>query len=190
MSEFRAKVSKEFLSSEEVNYLISFAESLDNWETGGGPFWENRVLNASNVYKNHDKNIGELLYDIRLRTSKAISSLYNVNSVYPDITQIVRWFPGQEQPPHADDMTNTEDNDWFHHREFGTIIYLNDDYSGGHTYYPQHQKEIKPERGMLAIHPGDTDHMHGVTKIEDKVRYTIAAFWSQDKEYFDGWSIP
>jgi len=26
--------------------------------------------------------------------------------------------------------------------------------------------------------------------IEDSIRYTISSFWTLDKEYFDGWTIP
>jgi hypothetical protein len=37
--------------------------------------------------------------------------------------------------------------------------------------------QITPEMGKLAVHPGDVDHLHGVTKIEENVRYTIAFFW-------------
>jgi hypothetical protein len=99
-----------------------------------------------------------------------------------------------EQPPHADDMTNAKSEnenslDWFAHREYGAIIYLNDNYNGGHTYYPNHNFDIKPEAGKLAVHPGNPEHLHGVTKVSDEIRYTLASFWTQDKEYFDQWVL-
>lgn len=187
---FNVKVVEDLLSSNEIKDLVDFASSIEQWEEGGGEFWSNRSLNAVNVYQNHSKEIGKLLYDIRTRIHDAIVREYSLTEeVYPDLTQIVRWFPGQEQPPHADDMTDSKDTEWFHHRHFGAIIYLNDNYRGGHTFYPQHNFEVIPKPGMLALHPGDTEHYHGVTKVEDSIRYTIASFWTLDKEYYDNWLI-
>jgi hypothetical protein len=187
---FNAKVIDNVLTKEECDYLISVVTKVEQWEFGGSEFWNNRSLNAVNIYNNIDKAAGTLLHSVRDDIKKAIIESYNLDQeVYPDLTQIVRWFPGQEQSPHADDMTNSDGNEWFHHRHFGAIIYLNDDYEGGHTYYPQYNLEVTPKVGSLAIHPGDPDHLHGVTKVEGGLRYTIASFWTLDKEYFDGWTI-
>lgn len=187
---FNAKVIDNILTKEECDYLLDVVTKVEQWEFGGSEFWNNRSLNAVNIYNNIDKAAGTLLHSVRDDIRKAIIEAYELDrDVYPDLTQIVRWFPGQEQSPHADDMTNSEGNDWFHHRHFGAIIYLNDDYQGGHTYYPQYDLEVTPKVGSLAIHPGDPDHLHGVTKVEGGLRYTIASFWTFDKEYFDGWTI-
>ena len=188
---FNAKTIKNFLSDEESQKIVNFAKSIERWEDGGSEFWNNRSLNAQNIYRDYDKEIGELLYETKEKVKTAIQSLYGLNQVYPDLMQIIRWFPGMEQPPHADDMTDHDDPelDWFKHREYGAIIYLNDDYEGGETYYPQHEKSISPEIGKLAVHPGTPDHMHGVTEIKNNIRYTIASFWTTDKEYADDWTI-
>lgn len=187
------RLIRDLLSPEEAKYLVAFAESVEQWEYGGSDFWDNRSLNALNVYNNHNKDVGRLLYDIRLRMKNAIQEAYVLDrEVYPDLTQIVRWFPGMEQPPHADDMTNTDDQDAinrFGHRHFGAILYLNDNYDGGHTYYPQYDFEVAPVPGALAVHPGTPDHMHGVTKVENGMRYTIASFWSFDPAKYDNWVI-
>lgn len=188
---FNPKIIKNFLSKEECFYLVNLVKDIEPWETGGSEFWSNRSLNGINIYNNIDKMAGQLIYNIRNRIAETIKTEYNLeNKVYPDLSQIVRWFPGQEQLPHADDMKNIDGHDWFHHRHYGAIIYLNDDYEGGHTYYPEHNFSITPETGTLAIHLGDKEHLHGVTKIENSTRYTIASFWTLDKEYFDGWTIP
>ena len=187
---FNPKIIKNFLTKEECNYLLNVVKNIEPWETGGSEFWSNRSLNGINIYNNIDKIAGELIYDIRNRIAKTIKEKYDLNDeVYPDLCQIVRWFPGQEQAPHADDMKNAENHEWFHHRQYGAIIYLNDDYDGGHTYYPEHSFSITPEAGALAIHLGDEEHIHGVTKIEKSIRYTIASFWTLDRGYFDGWTI-
>ncbi len=186
---FNAKTIDNFISKEECDYLVNTVKNVEPWEAGGSDFWDNRSLNAINVYNNIDKAAGELLYKIKQKIEVSILELYNEPVIYSDLFQIVRWFPEMEQPPHADDMTNSEGNDWFHHRHYGVILYLNDDYEGGHTFYPQHNFEIIPKAGTLAIHPGDPDHLHGVTKIKNSKRYTVASFWTREEEYSDKWVL-
>jgi hypothetical protein len=187
---FNAKTVQNFISKEDAEKIVNFAKGIQKWEDSEGTsFWSNRSLSDINIYANYDKKMAEHLYELRQRIGDFIKESYGVEEIYPDLMQIVRWFPGQEQHPHADNMKNTENNQWFHHRDFGALIYLNDDYTGGETYYPQHNQSIVPEAGKLAVHPGTTDHLHGVTKIENSTRYTIASFWTKDRSYYDGWTI-
>lgn len=187
---FKAKVIDNFLSQEECNYILDFVKSIEVWESGGTEFWENRSLNAITIYNNIDKSIGTALYGIREDIGNAIKKEYQIEEdIYPDLMQVVRWFPGQEQHPHWDDMKEIDGTEWFHHREFGSVLYLNDNYSGGKTYYPEQNFEVTPKTGSLAFHPGDKEHTHGVSKIENETRYTITTFWTKDKKYFDGWKI-
>ncbi len=187
---FNPKIIDNFLSENDCNFLINTVNSVDLWESGGNEFWDNRCLNAINIYNKIDKTAGEILYDIRNKIKTIIIKEYNLDSeVYPDLTQIVRWFPGMEQAPHSDDMADMDGTTWFNHRDFGAIVYLNNNYSGGQTYYPDHNFFVEPKVGRLALHPGDRDNYHGVTKIENNTRYTIASFWTLDKNYYDNWII-
>jgi prolyl 4-hydroxylase len=184
-----AKVIKNFISKEDCKYLIDLSNSLNVWENAGDPFWDNRVINYESVLK-FDKNAASIMMNANIGCRNIIKNSYALNfDVYSDTLQIVRWFPGMEQGPHADDMTNS-DVKGLDHRAFGSIIYLNDNYRGGHTYYPNFNKEVIPETGSLAIHPGDPEHLHGVTKVEDGMRYTIVSFWTFEKEKSREWPIP
>lgn len=182
---FNAVTKENFITKENCEYLIKTATELDTWESGGTEFWENRVLNYYTILQ-RDKKAAEIMLDANNRCGNVIKNNYVIPEVYSDTLQIVRWFPGMEQPPHADDMTNT-DIPGFDHRMFGSIIYLNDDYEGGQTYYPNYKISITPQAGKLAVHPGDPDHLHGVTKIEGGMRYTIASFWTLDKNKSHKW---
>lgn len=191
---FDAKTVENFVGQEEIDKILALVKTIEPWENGGSDFWDNRSLNAINIYLNNDKEVGKILYDIRQRLGIEIQKLYGVEQVYPDLFQVVRWFPGMHQPPHADDMTDAADErkaevEWFNHRHYGAIIYLNDDYTGGQTFYPNHDVAITPKAGMLAVHPGDPNHLHGVTEIGGTIRYTLASFWTRDIEFFDGWVI-
>jgi len=184
---FKANIIQDFISKEYCEYLINTAIASDLWESGGSTFWDNRVINYHKIGE-YDKKSASIMLDANVRCGERIKNLFSVEEIYSDTLQIIRWFPGMEQPPHADDMSNT-DMIGFEHRSFGSIIYLNDNYTGGHTYYPNFDFEIIPKSGALAIHPGDPEHLHGVTKIENGMRYTIASFWTQEKEKSHGWPV-
>lgn len=185
---FNAKTFINFISKEKCDYLINAAISSNAWQSGGSDFWDNRVINYFKM-KEFDAKAADIMLEANIRCKETIEKEYDLNKeIFSDTLQVIRWFEGMSQPPHADDMTNT-DVDGFEHRVFGSIIYLNDQYSGGHTFYPDHNIEIKPEAGKLAIHPGDPEHLHGVTEIKNGMRYTIASFWTFNKEKAHDWSI-
>lgn len=185
---FNAKTFNNILSSDECFFIIDTAIKSNLWESGGSDFWNNRVINYHKMIK-FNKDCAELMFKSNSICKELIMSKYSVDAeIYSDTLQVIRWFSGMSQPPHADDMTNT-DIDGFDHRSFGSILYLNNSYSGGHTYYPNFDAEIIPETGKLAIHPGDPEHLHGVTEILDGTRYTIASFWTFDREKSVDWSL-
>ena len=177
---FNAIVKDDLLSKEDCQYLVDTVIALDLWDNAGHKFWDGRITNYYSILR-HDKRAAEIMLDANIKCGNIIRNNYATPEAYSDTLQVVRWFPGMEQPPHADDMTNT-DVKGFDHRVFGSIIYLNDNYDGGHTYYPNHNFDITPKTGSLAVHPGDAEHLHGVTKIENGMRYTIASFWTFNKE--------
>lgn len=182
----KAKTFKNFILKKDCEYLIEKIKDSSLWESGGSGFWDNRVINYNRLLT-YDKVAAEIMKDANLRCAVKIKEEYNIDKpVYSDTLQAIRWFPEMEQTPHADDMTNT-DLKGFEHRVFGSIIYLNDNYDGGHTYYPNYNFEITPEVGKLAIHPGDPEHLHGVTKIKNNIRYTIASFWTFEKNLSYVW---
>jgi hypothetical protein len=177
----KAKTVKSFVSESDCKYLIDSAIKSDAWENAGDSFWDSRVINYNTMLK-FDKTSASIMKDINKRSAEMIKSIYGLDSdIYSDLIQIVRWFPEMEQRPHADDMSNS-DIKGFDHREYGSIVYLNNNYEGGHTYYPNFDLEIIPEVGKLAIHPGDVEHLHGVTKIKNTTRYTVASFWTSNRK--------
>jgi hypothetical protein len=57
------------------------------------------------------------------------------------------------------------------------VIKMNDEFSGGGTWFPQYQKLINPEVvGTAALHPGMVTHRHGARPITAGKRYIIVSF--------------
>lgn len=185
---FNVKIIDDFISKDDAEYLVNAVKECDLWESGGSEFWDNRVINYHKLLE-YDRDAAIIMLDANIRCGQKIKEEYEIDdAVYADTLQIVRWFPGMSQPPHADDMSNT-DIDGFSHRAFGSIIYLNDEYDGGHTFYPNFNFEIIPKAGSLAVHPGDPEHLHGVTEIKNLTRYTMVSFWTLDKRIGYDWPI-
>lgn len=174
---FNAKTQDEFLSKEEVKQFLDVIQNTDAWEKSSVKFWNDRVISFSNIKNKFGPELENLSLDILSRIKNFITTEYGLDkNIVTGATSICRWFPGMEQTPHADDMTNTKIKG-YENNAFGCIIYLNQDYAGGKTYYPDYKIEVEPRAGKLAVHPGDTNHLHGVTKIEENIRYTLSCFW-------------
>jgi hypothetical protein len=176
---FNGKIIEDFISKENCSYLINAAVASDLWQTAGHEFWDNRTINYTNMIV-FDKKAADIMIDVLVRCQQSIKESYGLEKIYPDLLQVIRWFPGMQQAPHADDMSNT-DITGHAHRAFGSVLYLNDDYEGGHTYYPNFNFDITPKAGTLAFHPADVAHLHGVTEVKDSIRYTVASFWTKQE---------
>jgi 2OG-Fe(II) oxygenase superfamily len=62
------------------------------------------------------------------------------------------------------------------------IVYLNDDFEGGEICFPQHNLEIKPEKGMFISFPGNTNYRHLIKPFNGNKRCTIS-LWTQFKDF-------
>ena len=174
---------KQFLSQEELTLLQNYVKQTARWTSMEDAYWNDRCLYTEAILEDERKDIYNLVVDIKKRIAEAIKSFYD-KDVVPDLINFVRWPEGIDQPPHCDDMTDQgERTSWFHHREFGAVIYLNSDFVGGKTYYPNFSYESDLEPGMLVVHPGNPEYTHGVTKVFHGTRYTLASFWTTDKFY-------
>jgi prolyl 4-hydroxylase len=176
---FNGKIIEDFISKEDCEYLINAAVASNLWRTAGHEFWNNRTINYTNMIV-FDKKAANVMIDVLVRCQQSIKESYGLEKIYPDLLQVIRWFPGMQQAPHADDMSNT-DITGHAHRAFGSVLYLNDDYEGGHTYYPNFNFDITPKAGTLAFHPADVAHLHGVTEVKNSIRYTVASFWTKQE---------
>jgi len=87
-----------------------------------------------------------------------------VKNTFVNYSQIVRWPKGEYQEEHKD----------FDYHTFTSILYLNDEYEGGHTVVGN--KFIKPEKGKIVLFDGNkTDHR--VLPISSGTRYTNATWY-------------
>lgn len=180
-----------FMTEDEINFLEKAAKSITIWdvtqthvnENGtvvyNSDYWKDRVATRPSLDKN-DPTIGPVIEGLFIRLQPIIEDFFKVK-VSPTGQTIVRWLPGQFQNPHADkELHDGPDaglpND-FPNYDLSSLFYLNDDYEGGELYFPLQDVKFKPKRGAAYFFPGDMNYIHGVTKIENGIRYTCPFFW-------------
>jgi len=184
----------DFVPQEQVKVLLDFVQSELGQEMFGGgkdhgdSFWDNRFINVNNIITSEDPRlaeVGEIMRVIHGRLRRHIKLIRNIDNLYSDTYQLIRWPVGVEQPPHADKENKDGSEHPYPWRDFASIVYLNDDYQGGHTYFPEIDIDVKPRSGEMVTFPGTNEFLHGVSKVTEKTRYTIAGFWTQNPTYAD-----
>lgn len=109
--------------------------------------------------------------------------VYPEYEILPDLS-ITRLETGQSMYVHADspgedsqDIIYSDDPyGTCHVVKYGTVVYLNDDYSGGEIYYPKRNISYKPKAGDLIIHSAFDEYSHGVKEVLSGTRYVYANF--------------
>lgn len=181
-----------FMTKEELDFLSDAAKKITIWditethynENGtiiyDHTYWENRVATLPSLDKN-DPKIVPIITEIQQRLKKEVDLFFGVDAE-PTPPAIVRWLPGQLQMPHADkelhegpDAGTPNDFPWY---DIAGLFYLNDDYSGGELYFPLQNVQFKPKAGAAYFFPGDKNYIHGVTTIEEGIRYVIPFFFT------------
>jgi hypothetical protein len=135
------------------------------------PFWSNRILDAQVT----TPTICGQMEFVAGRVGRAIETHFGVAPLYTDSLHLVRWGEGQGMPVHLDAVPEMP---W---REFGSVVYLNDDFTGGQTFLEEFGIEIQPKTGMLIAFPGDWKHRHGVRPVHKGERFTMPNFWTSDE---------
>jgi hypothetical protein len=178
--QFMAIEKEGLLTHEECQFLIEETLEQNKWiELKDFPFWSNRNTGLFSLVdiNNKDKIIGGLVIKVHDSIRNLVSQHFvNGDTVYCDQIGIVRWPVGSWQMTHIDQVEGLK-------RVCGSVLYLNDSYDGGHTFYPFFDKHMTPKTGKFFAHSPDNDHLHGVTKIIGQTRYTISSTWGTNPDY-------
>ena len=95
-----------------------------------------------------------------------------LNNSIVDYFQIVKWpAPNEGKSLHTDVARS--------HTSLSSIIYLNDEFEGGHTYF-EDGTSFAPLTGRAIFFDGQY-FVHGVSKIKNKDRYTVATWFKKNE---------
>lgn len=128
-----------------------------------------------NTFKNLDQDTVECRALAELIGRKAydfVSGAYKEELLPFDHkrTHIARFESGWGMHEHFD---SSRPND------IATLIYLNNNYSGGEIYFPEYDISYKPEPGDFLCFPDNPEYVHGVRPISNGIRYTTPRWFTR-----------
>ena len=177
-------VLPDFLTPEQCAALYGFARSDDftrNHDQVGDDYWKSRILFYDDVRRQRP-DLAATMKQANRAAIRHIVQFYRLRApIWADTLQLVRWAEGMSMPPHADRANPDGAAHAFAHRDFASILYLNDDYDGGEVYFPALDSSLKPRAGMLVAFTGGWRHEHAVLKVTRGNRFTMPAFYSFDR---------
>jgi 2OG-Fe(II) oxygenase superfamily len=180
-------ITPNILSKEQCQILIDCFETChkDYAAHTGEEFWDGRYIWANNLPSTQTDALRILQQLRHFSTFKIIDHFRPNRMIYSDTAQIVRWHEGLGLTPHADNIEPNGTPNGTPHRSFSSILYLNDDYEGGETFYPGHLMRMRPKAGTLVLFGAGEDYVHGVTKVRRGLRYTYAGWFTFDRSRGD-----
>ena len=167
-------IEENYITPEECQKFIQL--SKDNQKpipygdpTRGGDTYLTNVEWKNHGASYHGGNIDVVIPSLEDKVVSSINALCKSfdNSAELDYVGVVRWPVGTFMKPHVDD-NNVHNPD-----VFAAMLYLNDDFEGGHTLFEQY--DIKPEMGKLIVF-SNSQLLHYVSKVEDSERFVLS-FW-------------
>ena len=181
-------VEKDFLSLKKckkiINYCNNSGTMIDSMTVGG----KNEKVRNSKQYWITKENV--LVRDI----FKKVEEKYSVNLENVESMQVVRYKPGQYFKPHHDaccDMfTCNEFLKRGGQRVMTILIYLNEDFTGGNTKFPNLGLEFKPKPGSAIVfrtlgENSRTCHPHALhegTPVNSGEKW-IANIWVREQKF-------
>ena len=182
-------IVKNFVDLEDLKTIQKFLPTINEWMDAGenqysedgtctydASYWQNRQCSCD-ILKRINLEIYDLIDKYILKMKSCLEDKFKVK-LHPRPPVIIRWFPGLEQQPHADKQLNDGSPNPFPTYDLNSLIYYNDDFTGGELYYPQHDLIIKPEPGLGVAHPGDINYLHGVKMVTSGERFTTPSFYT------------
>ena len=147
-------ITDNFLSKKECDFLINFYKSEE----------KNSFL-FRDVYP-LKLNLKNSTINFLIKKLESISKLFSCKL---DYSQIVKWPVGSKQDLHFDKAEKET--------LFSSIVYLNENFEGGQTYY-EDGTSIQPILGRSLFFNG-VYYKHGVKEVKKNIRYVIATWYQK-----------
>jgi Family of unknown function (DUF6065)/2OG-Fe(II) oxygenase superfamily len=128
-----------------------------------------------------------LMRAIQKRVNDRLTQFYDLTvPLFTDSAQLIRLSEGMSVDPRAARAHPDGSSHPTPHRDFASIIYLNDNHEGGEVYFPRLDLVVKPGAGMLLAFTGGWHHEHGLTEVATGEQLTMAAFHTFDSRFRAG----
>lgn len=166
-----------FLVPDWCKILIEYEEMNAPNDMSQG-FWDSRIVTRYN-------GLAKLVTDNLHQRIIGASTKFFKQQMYLEFSNLVYWGENMELDPHADNVfiDKPDEPHYCAHRDYSSILYLNDSFEGGETYFPNQDYTVEPKVGRLIVFPSGPSHVHGVKKVTKGKRYTFATWYTQNRDY-------
>lgn len=137
------------------------------------------------VRTSHGTSFGPVEEDIVVHSiNRRIARLTGTETDRGEPLHMLRYAPGQEYKPHMDALPGVENQ-----RVLTALAYLNDDYSGGETYFPHLNVKARGQTGDVLIFAnvlddgrGDPRTQHAGLPVTAGTKW-LATRWIRERHY-------
>ena len=141
------------IDNNQIEELIRIAAPLVKPSPVIGPGGKNTVMN--NVRTSNQVFLPEYDHPVVKDIYEKLSNIIGINKDHFEELQVVRYQPGQLYREHWDSCWEDDKCSEFLKRggnRYATfLLYLNDNFEGGETYFPLRNTKIKPKKGKAAL---------------------------------------
>jgi hypothetical protein len=192
-------VTNNFLSKEEIDILLDALEQTIEWQTTVMAFSDELKAYTDTIttFDKVSEDVKNTISNIWKKAYTTIEYIYGIRLFAPKNIRARKWAIGEYQDPHSDSEFNVgkliiNDNYFNDHNNipesyssflitYSSVVYLNDNYSGGELYFPEYGLTFKPKAGDLITFPSNAKYIHGVTPVKDVERYTLPILWYSEQ---------
>ena len=181
-----------FLTQQEIEVFMDFFEHKCPWEKPkDADFTERQHIGQDAVIIYNQEELSYILpvyEEIVCRARAEIEGFFGETVLQPKILAMRKWVVGDYQSPHSDVghpdgglIVSTGKTGHgplsIHQYDIASLIYFNNSFKGGETYFEHQGISINPKPGLFAAFPASHHYLHGVSPVTEGERYVMTAFW-------------
>jgi hypothetical protein len=178
--EKHVKVIPDFLSSDECQAIIDYTETKELFHRSEIVEYATGKVNITDYRTSYSATLSAQELPLYSKIQDKVATLLQVPKTHIESLQCVRYGENQEFKPHHDSGSEL-------HRLHTFLIYLNDDFEGGQTYFPELFFSVNPKRGsaLYFLNQDSTGSIipysfHAGLPIKNGVKYACN-IWVKDR---------
>lgn len=192
------------ISIEECNYIYNFMLNNKNNPLGKGEAvpWDPANGNVLYYVSAKDRTLLDIINKHKEEMTATLRSIHG-EEIYPHLTTIVLWKPGQIMGRHVDNGAQTDHERTLEMRKYTSVAYMNDDFEGGETFIRSDGKTepnfrtaleygfpndafsdyiSKPKQGTVVLFGANDENAHGVTKLLTGTRVILSIWFTTNPQ--------
>jgi predicted 2-oxoglutarate/Fe(II)-dependent dioxygenase YbiX len=167
-------IIEDFMSPEHIDQVYDYCYAINEWESQS--IARNDKISTSATMKKNAPEVYDIMQSYMDEVQKLIEYKFG-RKLERGSAGIRRWDAGEWQGLHADgESVDGVPNDTYI-VDYGSLLYINDNYTGGELHFPAYDICFRPKPGTLAFFPSSIYYIHGVTPVTSGVRYVSPHFW-------------